>query len=85
MSDKTDEMMSDWTDEEVLEILHEQYYTLISTGEDAILALVDDIVNDRFSEHHGMSDERMGIVLVKFARSLADRMLTPAMESVFGN
>lgn len=69
-----DIQVEDWTDDEVLEILHENYYTLGTTGEQAVLAVLDDIIHDRFRDQHGMSDERMSLILVRFARDLKDLM-----------
>jgi hypothetical protein len=70
----------DWTDEEIVEVLLEHYYTLLTTGEQAVLAVLSDITFDRFSEYHLVDDERMGLILVKFARELKECMDTPAID-----
>lgn len=80
MAIPVEDSWADWTDEEVLEVLDEHYYTLATTGEQAVLAVLDDIVHHRFHDAHLMEDERMGRILIKFARTLKDSMDTPAME-----
>lgn len=80
MAIPVEDSWADWTDEEVLEVLDEHYYTLATTGEQAVLAVLDDIIHDRFHDAHLMEDERMGRILIKFARTLKDSMDTPAME-----
>lgn len=69
-----------WEDEEILEVLDAHYYTLATTGEQAVLAVLDDIIHDRFHDAHLMEDERMGRILIKFARTLKDSMDTPAVD-----
>lgn len=79
MAIPVEDSWADWTDDEVLEVLNEHYYTLATTGEQAVLAVLDDIVHNGFIAHL-MEDERMGRILIKFARTLKDSMDTPAME-----
>lgn len=71
-----------WEDEEILEVLYEHYYTLASTGEHAVMAVLHDIIKHRFFHYHLVDDERMGLILVKFARELEDKgqMSVPAMD-----
>lgn len=69
-----DIQVDEWTDDEALEVLHDLYYILATTGEQAVLSVLDDIIHDRFINFHGMSDERMGVILVRFARDLKDLM-----------
>lgn len=70
----------DLSTDELLEVLGEHYYTLITTGEEAVRNLAWDITTGTFAKFHGLSDERMGSVLVAFAKLMSDRWHTPAMN-----
>jgi hypothetical protein len=72
--------MTDLTDEELIDLFEENYFTLASTGCDAVNALAWDIAQGNFMEAHGLSDERMGKLLVLFARRMSLAWNTPAMD-----
>lgn len=80
MAVPVEDAWTDWTDDEVLEVLSEHYYTLSTTGEQAVVAVVYDIINNRFWECHGIDDERMWRILAMFARTVKDGMDISAME-----
>ncbi len=46
------------------------------------MAVLHDITKHRFFHYHLVDDERMGLILVKFARELEDKgqMSVPAMD-----
>lgn len=72
--------LTDLTDTELVDLLDENYYTLTATGEEAVNNVAWDIAQGTFAEYHGLSDERMGLALVLFAKRMSKCWKTPAME-----
>lgn len=72
--------LTDLTDAQLVDLCVANYYTLGSTGEDAVNALAWDIAQGAFTTYHGLSDERMGLVLVLFARRMSLRWATTAID-----
>jgi hypothetical protein len=75
-----DSCLTDLTNEELVELLEEQYFTLATTGSEALDAVLWDITQGLFLEMHGLSDERMMWVMLTLARRLAPAWNTPAMD-----
>lgn len=73
--------LTDLTTDELVDLCDEHYYTLATTGEQAVNNVAWDIAQGVFLEMHGITDDRMGIVLVKFAKRMSARWHTPAMDS----
>lgn len=73
--------LTDLTPAELVDLLDENYYTLATTGEEAVNAVAWDIAQGVFTEYHGISDERMGYVLVLFAKRMSGRWHKRAMDT----
>ena len=63
--------LTDLTTAELVDLLDDNYYTLATTGEEAVNNVAWDIAQGTFLDYHGLSDERMGIALVLFARRMS--------------
>lgn len=72
--------LTDLTDDELVGLLDEHYFTLATTGEEAVSNVAWDIAQGTFSEYHGLSDERMGLVLVMFTKRMSEAWNVPAMD-----
>lgn len=72
--------LTDLTNEELVDLLDEHYFTLATTGSEALDGILWDITQGVFSEYHGLTDERMMLVLLSLAKRLARAWNTPAMD-----
>lgn len=72
--------LMDLTDEELVELLDEEYFTLATTGSQALDNILWDITQGVFLEYHGLSDERMMLALLKLAKRLTVAWHKPAMD-----
>jgi hypothetical protein len=75
-----DSCLTDLNNEELVELLEEQYFTLGSTGSEALGAVLWDITQGLFLEMHGLTDERMMWVMLTLSRRLAPAWDTPAVD-----
>ncbi len=66
--------MTDFTNEELVELFDENYYTLDATGNDAILNILYETLDGSFSQH-GLTNERMMTVLFDFAKQIHSKKL----------
>jgi hypothetical protein len=80
LSMKPESPLTDLTHEELVDLLDEQYFVLASTASDALGAVLWDISQGSFLEHHGLSDERMMMALLTLAKRLAPAWYVPAMD-----
>lgn len=72
--------LTDLTDEELVDLLDEQYFTLGETGSDALDVVLYEIAQGDFMESHGLTDERMMKALLTLARRLLPAWSIPAMD-----
>jgi hypothetical protein len=72
--------LTDLTNEELVDLLDEQYFTLGTTGSEALEIVLGDLEAGEYLNTHGISDERMMWVVASLARRLAPAWNTPAME-----
>ena len=72
--------LTDLTDEELVDLLDEQYFTLGETGSDALDVVLYEIAQGDFIKSHGLTDERMMKALLALARRLLPAWSIPAME-----
>jgi len=72
--------LTDLTNEELVELLDEQYFTLGTTGSEAIEIVLDELEQGVYLNVHGISEERMMWVVASLARRLAPAWNTPAMK-----
>ena len=82
LSDYETDDFSSFTDDEILEIIDENYYTLNATGLEALDSLLDDFNSGAWREIHKIDDERMAQVMTTFLNVLvADGKLNvPAIQ-----
>jgi len=73
--------LTDLTDRELVDLLDEHYFTLVTTGEEAVNNVAWDIAQGVFAEYHGLDDARMGIVLVLFAKRMSRYWKTDAITA----
>ena len=71
---------STFTNTEILDLIDEHYFTLASTGEEAVLALTDEMENGLW-EQHNIPAERMAVILAEFTEAMKPYWTTPAMEA----
>lgn len=64
--------MNNLTDSELLEIIHEHYYSIGATGSEAVSSLVNDIADKVWEETHGVPTSRMKQLVVEFTLSLIE-------------
>jgi hypothetical protein len=82
LSDYETDNFSSFTDDEILEIIDENYYTLNATGLDALDSLLDDFNSGAWREVHKIDDERMAQVMTIFLMRLIDdsKLNVPAIQ-----
>jgi len=68
------------TDEELVSLLTTHYFTLATTGAQAIGFVLWDVGRGAFSQYHGLDDERMMRVVLMLAKKLFPVWETPAMD-----
>ena len=66
--------MTDFTNEELVELFDENYYTLDATGSDAIVNILQETLDGSFLQH-GLTDERMMTVLFDLAKQIHSKAL----------
>jgi hypothetical protein len=66
--------LSDLTNEELVELFDENYYTLDATGGEALMTILYETVDGSFSQH-GLTDERMMSVLLDLAKQIHAKKL----------
>ena len=66
--------MTDFTNEELVELFDENYYTLDATGSDAIVNSLHETLDGSFLQH-GLTDERMMTVLFDLAKQIHSKAL----------
>jgi len=71
--------LSNLTDTELVDLLDEHYFTLATTGGEAVSIVAWEVAQGTFAEAHGLDDARMGKVLVMFAKRMKDAWDTPAV------
>ena len=72
--------LTDLTNEELVDLLDEQYFTLGETGSDALDVVLYETAQGDFMESHGLTDERMMKALLTLARRLLPAWNVPAMD-----
>ncbi len=72
--------LTDLTNEELVDLLDEQYFTLGTTGSEVLEIVLDELEQGVYLNVHGISEERMMWVVASLARRLAPAWNTPAME-----
>lgn len=76
-----DSPLTDLTNTELVDLLDEHYFVLATTGEEAVNNVAWDIAQGVFHEAHGLDDDRMGAVLVAFAKRMSPYWHTFAMNA----
>lgn len=66
--------LSDLTNEELVELFDENYYTLDATGGEAILNILYETLDGDFLQH-GLTNERMMTVLFALAKQIHSKKL----------
>lgn len=72
--------LTDLTNEELVDLLEEQYFTLGTTGAEVLDIVLDELEQGVYLNVHGISEERMMWVVASLARRLAPAWNTPAMK-----
>jgi neutral trehalase len=72
--------LTDLTDDELVELLEEHYFTLATTGSQALDAILWDITQGIFMDYHGLDDERMMRVFLRLAKYLCRAWNTTAID-----
>ena len=72
--------LTDLTNEELVDLLDEQYFTLGTTGSEVLDIVLDELEQGVYLNTHGISEERMMWVVASLARRLAPAWNIPAME-----
>ena len=72
--------LTDLTNEELVDLLEEQYFTLVTTGSEVLDIVLDELEQGVYLNTHGISEERMMWVVASLARRLAPAWNIPAMD-----
>lgn len=72
--------LTDFTNEELVDLLEEQYFTLGTTGSEVLEIVLDELEQGAYLKTHGLTDERMMWVVASLARRLAPAWNIPAMD-----
>ena len=72
--------LTDLTNEELVDLLEEQYFTLGTTGSEVLDIVLDELEQGVYLNTHGISEERMMWVVASLARRLAPAWNIPAMD-----
>jgi hypothetical protein len=73
MLDYETDDFSSFSDEEILEIIDEHYYTLATTGVDALGNLCDDINAGVWLSVHGIEEDRIGRIGAQWTQNLLSK------------
>ena len=71
---------STFTNKEILDLIDEHYFTLATTGAEAVTALNDE-VKEGLWEQHNLPAERMTAIVAEFTEMMLPHWDTPAMEA----
>jgi hypothetical protein len=72
--------LTDLTNEELVDLLEEQYFTLVTTGSEVLDIVLYELEQGVYLNTHGISEERMMWVVASLARRLAPAWNIPAMD-----
>jgi hypothetical protein len=71
---------STFTNSEIIDIIDEHYFSLATTGEEAVWNLTHEM-EDGSWEQHNIPSERMATILAEFTEKMKPYWKTPAMEA----
>lgn len=74
------ESLNHLSDSEILDLLEENYFTLATTGAQAVQIVAEEIADGAYHQHD-LSDERMTVILGKFAMRVLHSWDTHAMNT----
>lgn len=67
------EYYNNLSDQELLDLVSENYYSIGATGIQAMEALLTDIISGDWAQKHGVPSSRMNRIAVLFTKELNDR------------